>query len=215
MYIPPFTAETRSEECWRVIREHPLGLLVTHTAAGLEANHLPFLLDDTAGACGTLLAHVARANPIWTQVRDGDPVLVVFRGADGYISPNWYPSKQETHQHVPTWNYEAVHAHGRIRIRDEASFVRGMVARLTRQQEASQPVPWKMGDAPPDYLTEKLAQIVGLEVAISRLEGKRKLSQNRELRDFDGTVAALHAQGQRELADAMQRVRPAQAGDNA
>jgi transcriptional regulator len=113
MYLPPKFSETRREELFRVIREHPLGMLVTHTSSGLEANHLPFLLDEDPGAFGTLLAHVARANPVWREVGEGAEVLVVFRGAQGYISPNWYPSKPETHRHVPTWNYEVVHAHGR------------------------------------------------------------------------------------------------------
>jgi transcriptional regulator len=208
MYVPPFFSESSPEELRRIIREHPLGMLVTHAAAGLEANHLPFVLDEGRGASGTLLAHVARANPLWQDVRHGDSVLVLFRGAHGYISPSWYVSKQETHRHVPTWNYEVVHAHGRIRIHDDASFVRGMVARLTRQQEAGMPVPWKMSDAPADYLAEHLAHIVGLEIEITRLEGKRKLSQNREPRDFDSTVDALEERGDRELAEAMRRARP-------
>ncbi|WP_250340653.1 FMN-binding negative transcriptional regulator [Luteibacter flocculans] len=208
MYVPPLFTESRPEELRRIIQAHPLGMMVTNTAAGLEANHLPFVLDESRGAFGVLLAHVARANPIWQEVRNGDPVLVVFRGAQGYISPSWYASKQETHRHVPTWNYEIVHAHGRISIHDDESFVRGMVARLTRQQEASLPAPWKMSDAPADYLTEHLAHIVGLEIEISRLEGKRKLSQNREPRDFDSTLKALDEHGHRELAEAMRRARP-------
>src|SRR5690606_31266618 len=122
MYLPPLFAESRPEELHRILREHPLGMLVTQGSEGFEADHLPFLLDAGRGPLGTLLAHVARANPAWQQVKDGDPVLVVFRGAQGYISPNWYPSKQETHRHVPTWNYEAVHAHGRIRVRDDEKF---------------------------------------------------------------------------------------------
>ena len=150
---------------------------------------------------------MARANPVWQSVRDGDAVLVVFRGAQGYISPNWYPSKQETHRHVPTWNYEVVHAHGRIHVHDDEKYVRGVVARLTRQHEAGEPQPWKMGDAPADYLAEELAQIVGIEIELTRLEGKRKLGQNREQRDFDGTVRALEARGDIALASAMQRSR--------
>lgn len=207
MYAPPLFAESRPEELHRIIRQHPLGMLVTHTVAGLEANHLPFVLDASPGPAGTLLAHVARANPIWTEVRDGDPVLVVFRAAQGYISPNWYPSKHETHRHVPTWNYEIVHAHGRISIHDDETFVRGMVAKLTRQSEASEPRPWKMGDAPADYLAEQLHHIIGIEIELTRVEGKRKLSQNREPRDFEGAVDALDERGYAELAAAMKRGR--------
>ena len=208
MYLPSLFAESQPEELRRIIREHPLGTMVTNTVSGLEANHLPFVLDDSRRVPGILLAHVARTNTIWREVRDGDPVLVVFRGAQGYISPNWYLSKQETHRHVPTWNYEVVHVHGRIGIHDSEPFVRGVVGRLTRQQEKSLPVPWKMGDAPPDYLAEELTHIVGLEIEITRLEGKRKLSQNREPRDFASTVEALEKCGNLELAEAMRRVRP-------
>ena len=203
MYLPKLFAESRPEELHRLIREYPFGMLVTHTSSGLEASHLPFLLDDGRGAFGTLLAHIARANPLWTEVGDGGEVLVVFRGAHGYISPNWYASKHETHRHVPTWNYEVVHAHGRIHVRDDEKFVRGVVARLTREHEADQPYPWKMSDAPADYLSEELKQIVGIEVELMRVEGKRKLSQNRDARDFESTVRALEERGHQDLASAM------------
>ncbi|HEY0685711.1 MAG TPA: FMN-binding negative transcriptional regulator [Steroidobacter sp.] len=205
MYLPPHFAESRPEQLFRLIREYPLGMLVTHTSSGLEANHLPFLLDEERGAFGTLLAHVARANPIWQEVNDGAEVLVVFRGAHGYISPNWYPSKQETHRHVPTWNYEVVHAHGRIHVREDEKFVRGVVARLTRTHEAGEPRPWKMSDAPEDYIAELLSHIVGIEIELTRVEGKRKLSQNRDARDFEGTVRALEDRGRTDLASAMKR----------
>jgi transcriptional regulator len=205
MYLPEKFAESRPEELFRLMREHPLGMLVTHTASGLEANHLPFLVDEDRGASGTLLAHVARANPVWREVGDGAEVLVVFRGAQGYISPNWYPSKQETHRHVPTWNYEIVHGHGRIHVRDDEKFVRGVVARLTRANEAGEPQPWKMTDAPEDYIVEQLGHIVGIEVELTRVEGKRKLSQNRDLRDFGSTVSALEERGREDLASAMKR----------
>lgn len=209
MYLPSPFAESDPVELHRIIRQHPFGVLVTGGPAGLEANHLPFVLDGSRGPNGTLIAHVARANPVWTLLRDGDPVLVVFRGAHGYISPSWYASKQETHRHVPTWNYEAVHAHGRASIHDDEKAVRGMVARLTRQQESALPEPWKMSDAPADYLAEELGHIVGMEIEITRLEGKRKLSQNRDDRDFDSTVSALEGRGQHELAEAMTRARKA------
>lgn len=210
MYLPEHFAEARPEEVQHLIRAHPLGALVTHTARGLDANHVPFLLDapgDAADGPGTLLCHVARANTIWQDIADGDAVLVVFRGPQGYISPNWYPGKHDDPAQVPTWNYEVVHAHGRIRVRDEEPFVRGVVARLTRMHEAAQPAPWKMSDAPTDYLASQLAKIVGLEIAITRLEGKRKLSQNRDARDADGAASGLAASGQQALADAMRSTR--------
>jgi transcriptional regulator len=128
---------------------------------------------------------------------------VIFRGHDGYISPSWYPSKHETHRHVPTWNYEVVHAHGKLRVVHDEKFVRGVVARLTRRHEAGEAHPWKMGDAPADYLDQMLKMIVGIEVEITRLEGKRKLGQNRDARDLEGAVRALGERGQTQLASAM------------
>lgn len=209
MYQPAQFAEHRPEEWHRLIREHPLGMLVTATAAGLEAEHLPFVLEAERGPSGTLLAHVARANPVWCAVAEGDAVMVVFRGVQGYISPNWYPSKHEHHRHVPTWNYEVVHVHGRIRVLDDTNAVRGAVAKLTRQSEAGEPVPWKMGDAPADYLASELAHIVAIEIAIERIEGKRKLSQNRDERDFRNVVETLEQRGELALAEAMREARPA------
>lgn len=207
MYSPLLFAESRPEELHRIVREHPFGMLVTCRATGLEADHLPFLLDAERGPWGTLLAHVARSNPIWREVRDGDAVMVVFHGPQGYISPNWYPGKQETHRHVPTWNYEAVHAHGTFRVHDDEKFLRGVVGRLTRMHEADQPTPWRMGDAPADYLADALGQIVGIEVELTRIEGKRKLSQNRDTRDFESTIQALEDRGRSDLAGAMRRTR--------
>ena len=203
MYLPPQFAEPRVEELHRIVREHPLGMLVRHTDAGLEADHLPFLLEPGQGAAGTLIAHVARANPLWREIGEGGDVLVVFRGVQGYISPNWYPGKHETHRRVPTWNYEVVHAHGTIHVREDETFVRGIVARLTREHEAGQPVPWKMGDAPADYLSQMLGQIVGIEVRLTRLDGKRKLSQHHERRDREGAIQGLESQGRHGLAQAM------------
>jgi transcriptional regulator len=200
MYIPAHFAETRPEELARIIRAHPLGMLVTHDAQGLDANHIPFEFDPDAGAHGLLTAHVARANPIWRQCAEGADVMVVFRGAEGYISPSWYPSKHETHRQVPTWNYEVVHAYGRLAVRDDEKFVRGIVARLTRTHEANEPKPWKMGDSAPEYIDEMLKAIVGIEIAVTSLVGKRKLSQNKEARDRLGAVEALAERGHAELA---------------
>lgn len=203
MYIPAHFAESRPEALHALMTEYPLGALVTRGRDGLDANHLPFELDTAAGPHGTLRAHVARANPLWQDVTDGDEVLVIFRAEDAYISPNWYPSKHETHRQVPTWNYRVVHAHGRITIRDDERYVRGLVARLTRRHEAAQPVPWKMGDAPPDYIEAMLKAIVGIEIGITRLEGKLKLSQNREERDRENAGGMLIEAGQIELGRAM------------
>ncbi|QWT18782.1 FMN-binding negative transcriptional regulator [Bacillus sp. NP157] len=207
MYTPPLFTETDTATLIALIRANALGVLVTHAHGSLDANHIPFIVDETRGPAGVLIAHVARANSMWTAVADGDAVMVVFRGAQGYVSPNWYPSKHETHRHVPTWNYEVVHVHGTIRVIDDEKFVRGAVARLTREHESRLPAPWKMSDAPADYLAEELAHIVGIEIDIARLEGKRKLSQNRDARDFEGAVAGVEGSGNPGLAYAMRVAR--------
>ena len=205
MYLPPHFEETRAEELHRVIREHPLGVLVLNGLNGLDANHLPFELSLDKGESGHLLAHVARANPLWQEAKDGDEALVIFRGADAYISPNWYPSKHEFHRQVPTWNYQAVHVHGKIRIRDDERFVRGVVARLTRMHEArtGSNKPWKMADSPGEYIDQMLSAIVGIEIEITRLVGKWKLGQNREERDRIGAAEELRARGEQVIAAAM------------
>lgn len=203
MYLPPQFAEPRAEEVQRIVREHPLGMLVRHTGAGLEADHLPFLFDPGQGEHGALIAHVARANPVWRELADGSQVLVVFRGAHGYISPNWYPAKQQTHRFVPTWNYEVVHAHGSLHVHDDEKFVRGVVAQLTRRHEADQPQPWKMGDAPADYLATQLGNIVGIEIRLSRLQAKRKLNQHHQQPEREGAIQGLESAGNPGLAQAM------------
>lgn len=203
MYIPPQFAETRIEELHRIVREHALGVLITNSSAGLDANHLPFMLEVDHEGHGVLIAHVARGNPLWRELQDSQEALVVFRGVQGYITPSWYPGKHETHRRVPTWNYEVVHAHGTLHVRDDEKFVRGVVARLTRQHEAGQAQPWKMGDAPADFLTEELKHIVGIEMRIERLIGKRKLNQHHEQRDREGAIQGLEASGHQGLAQAM------------
>lgn len=203
MYVPAHFSESNPEVLHALITEHPFGTLVTNGKSGLDANHIPFRLLTGDGTPGTLQAHVARANPLWQDVADGDEVLAIFRAGDAYISPTWYPSKHEHHKQVPTWNYVVVHAHGRIRIRDDEKFVRGLVAQLTRTHEANEPTPWKMGDAPADYLEGLLTAIVGIEIEITRLVGKRKLSQNKEERDIRGAAETLRARESHEIGDAM------------
>jgi transcriptional regulator len=203
MYIPAHFDEPRTEVLHDLVRQYPFGMLVTHGASGLDANHIPFELDPQQGEMGMLTAHVARANPLWQDVANGDDVMVVFRVADAYVSPNWYPSKHEFHKQVPTWNYMVVHAYGRITIRDDERFVRGMVARLTRTHEASQPTPWKMTDSPTEFIDTMLKAIVGLEVEITRLVGKLKLSQNKDVDDIRGAGNALKTKGDGVIGDAM------------
>jgi transcriptional regulator len=203
MYIPAHFDEPRTEVLHTLIEENPFGILFTHGKSGMDANHIPFELKAAEGTCGVLHAHVARANPVWQDVADGDEVLVVFRAGDAYISPSWYPSKHEFHKQVPTWNYRVVHAYGRISIHDDERYVRGVVGRLTRTHEASQPKPWKMTDSPADYIDAMLKAIVGVEIEITRLVGKIKLGQNKDVRDIRGAGAALNEQGENVVGDAM------------
>ena len=201
MYIPDHFSIKNLATLHGIIQSHPLGVLVSTTPEGLDANHIPFELDP---ARGLLTAHVARANPVWQQCRDGADVMVIFRGNESYISPNWYPRKHETHRQVPTWNYEVVHVHGRLTVQDDERFVRGVVARLTREHESSEPKPWRMGDSAPEYIDAMLRAIVGIEVAITRMDGKAKLSQNREERDRLSAAEALIQRGHAQLGKAMQ-----------
>lgn len=212
MYVPPHFDESRPEVLFDLIEKNPLGILFSNGKSGLDANHIPFHLARGQGEHGTLACHVARNNPLWQDLSDGDEVLVVFRAADAYISPQWYPSKHEFHKQVPSWNYLVAHAHGRVTIRDDEPFVRRNVALLTKTHEASQPVPWKMGDAPRDYTDMMLKAIVGIEIGITRLVGKAKLSQNKEVRDIEGAGHALNDLGSRTIGEAMLAAARAKAG---
>ena len=204
MYVPAHFEETRADELHRLIREYPLGILVTGHDGLLDANHLPFELELSAER-PLLRAHVARNNPVW-QESDGEDVLVIFRGEHAYVSPNWYPSKHEAHRQVPTWNYQVVHVRGRLKVMDEERFVRGVVGRLTRTHEASEAKPWKMSDSTPEFISGMLANIVGIEVEIREIVGKSKLSQNKDDRDRLGAAERLEQLGISELSAAMRSV---------
>ena len=205
MYLPSHFEEAREEELLRTIAAYPFGALIVNGPNGLDANHLPFVIDEASGNPRKLLAHVARANPLWKEAKDGDEALVIFRAADAYISPNWYPSKHELHRQVPTWNYRVVHVHGRLHIRDDERFVRGVVARLTRIHEAQtgSPKPWKMTDSSPEYIEQMIANIVGIEVEVASMVGKWKLSQNKEERDRVNAAEELRKRGEQEISAAM------------
>ena len=199
MYTPKHFVETRVEALHGLIRAYPFATLVTRAADGLTANHLPFELVGEV-----LHGHVARGNEL-AQL-DGAEVLLVFQGPDGYISPNWYPSKHETGREVPTWNYAVVHVHGRLRVIDDATWMRRLLETLTDHHEAGQPQPWKVSDAPDDHIETSLRAIVGLEVSIDRIEGKFKLSQNHPARNRAGVIAGLRERdgdGDAELAEWM------------
>jgi transcriptional regulator len=190
MYLPKHFEETRVETLHELIRAHPLGALVTLTPGGLDANHIPFEVDPDPAPLGTLRGHVARVNPVW-RVAGEVEALVLFQGPETYISPSWYPTKQETAKVVPTWNYVVVHAHGHVRFIEDRAWLRAFVERLTTRHEAGRRDPWKVTDAPPDYIDRQLDAIVGLEVPIGRLIGKWKVSQNRPPADRAGVVEGL------------------------
>jgi transcriptional regulator len=172
-----------------LIGAHPLAHLVRAGGGdhGLDADPVPLLLDASGER---LQGHVARANPL-SQLAAGTPVLAIFGGAQAYVSPNWYPSKAEHHRVVPTWNYATVHVHGTFELHDDPAWVHELVTRLTARQEAAQPRPWAVSDAPPEYIQQMLRAIVGIEVRISRVVGKFKASQNRSAADREGVVAGL------------------------
>jgi len=193
MYLPRHFEETRTEVLHALLQAHPLGLLVTTDADGAPvANAIPFLLDAGRGPLGTLVAHVARANPVWQQAA-GRPALVVFQGPQGYISPSGYPAKAEHGKVVPTWNYAMVQARGPLQVLDDPVALRALVGRLTERHEAGLPRPWAVDDAPADYVDTMLRAIVGLEIPLTALAGKYKLSQNRPAADRAGVQAALDA----------------------
>lgn len=210
MYVPLHFQEDKLESLHGLITEYPLGTLVVQGAGGLNANHIPFAFHPGGGEQGMLLAHVARANPVWQSIASSDEVLVIFQGSNAYVSPNWYPSKRVSHRQVPTWNYRAVHAYGKAKVRHDEKFLRGIVARLTRSHEAlaGSAEPWKITDAPPDYIDEMLAVIVGLEITITKIIGKSKLSQNKSEDDRMGVAKALVRQGDHEMGAAMQPSSP-------
>ena len=191
MYVPKPFEENREDVLHALIRAHPLGALVTAGAdGGLDANHIPFLLKT--GAAGTVLhAHVARANPVWRTLESQPRVLVIFQGMEAFITPSWYETKKETGKMVPTWNYAVVHAHGSVRLHPEAEWLRRHVGELTHSQEAGRAEPWKVEDAPVEFIDKLVGAIVGLEIAVERLAGKWKLSQNQVARDREGVVVGL------------------------
>jgi transcriptional regulator len=205
MYTPTHFKEERPEALHQLVHDHPLGLLITQGAQGLDANPLPFLLDAEPGTPGVLRAHVARANPVWREARSDAETLVVFQGPQAYISPNWYPSKADNGKAVPTWNYITVQARGRLVIRDDADWLRAFVTRLTQRHEATQAKPWTLGDAPADYIEAMLRAIVGIEIELSSLSGKWKMSQNHPLANREGVVRGLREQGSEAAAAWVER----------
>jgi transcriptional regulator len=194
MYIPPCNAETDLASLQSLIAAHPLGAWVTQSSTGLTANHIPFLIDRSRGPFGCLRAHVARANPIWRELSAGQESLVIFQGPQSYITPNWYPTHSSSGQVVPTWNYVLVHARGIAQVHQDPDWILKAISDLSAQQEAGQASPWKVADAPADYIERLARAVVGIEIPLDSLIGKWKLSQDEAHADRLGTVAGLNSQ---------------------
>lgn len=193
MYIPQQFEETRIEVLHHLMKSHPLAAWVTLADTGLVVNHVPFQIDESDGQFGTLRAHLPRANPVWGQLSSTVEAVAIFQGPESYVSPSWYPSKQVNGKVVPTWNYAVVHAHGQPRLIEDADWLLNHLEALTDEHEASQARPWKVADAPKDFTDRLLAALVGIEIPISRMEGKWKVSQNRLPADRLGVIAGLES----------------------
>jgi transcriptional regulator len=206
MYTPASFRESRIDVLQDLMRAYPFATAVANGVNGLVANHMPFEVAGNA----LLHGHVARGNELAKM--DGAEVLLVFKGPDGYISPNWYPSKHETGREVPTWNYAVVHVHGRLQVIDDAAWKRGLLDVLTDHHEVTQPAPWHVADAPADHVEKMLDAIVGVAVTIERIEGKFKLSQNHPPRNQAGVIDGLrerNSDGDAELAQLMVHMKEA------
>jgi transcriptional regulator len=195
MYIPAHFEETRAELLHRLMRQHPLGTLVTLESGGLNANHIPFEFDAGPAPFGVLRAHVPRANPVWREASAEVDALVVFQGPQTYITPSWYATKQETGRAVPTYNYMVVHAYGPLRVIDDAVWLRAHLERLTGHFENRRAHPWKVSDAPDEYIAKLLPALVGIEIPITRLLGKWKVSQNQPQANRVGVERGLRESG--------------------
>jgi len=178
------------------MQQSGLATLITNTAAGLIATHLPLLLDEDRGEHGTLIGHVSRANMQWRESDPNADALIIFSGPDTYVTPSWYPAKQDTGRVVPTWNYSAIHAYGRVEFFEDTERLRDIVTRLTNKFEAAFAKPWQVTDAPANYIDGQLKAIVGFEMPIARIEGKLKFNQNRSAADRGGVVQGLRELGQ-------------------
>ena len=206
MYEPPHFRETRPEILHGLIRAHPLGLLICNGAEGPVANAIPFLLDAPSGLNdglppnGRLRAHLAKANPQWQLLADNpaSPVLIVFQGTDAYVTPSWYETKRETGKVVPTWNYCMVQASGIARVHEDAEWLHKQITALTQGHEGKRAAPWAVTDAPDSYIQSQIRGIVGVEIEISAISGKWKMSQNRNEADRKGVIEGV---GDPEVSD--------------
>ena len=201
MYLPKHFEQPDTEAMARLLAAHPLATLAWQSGDGLTAEHLPLMWDraDGDGPLGTLRGHVARANPVWREAA-GAEVLAAFQGPQAYITPSWYPSKAANAKVVPTWNYAVVHLRGTLRVIEDAAWLRALVGRLTDVHEASRTQRWQVDDAPADYIEQMLRAIVGIEIEVTSLQGKWKLSQNRDAADRAGVKNGLRHDGHEDLS---------------
>jgi transcriptional regulator len=190
VYLPPAFTETRPAVLVAHIEQHDFGLLVSHGAAGLVASHIPFLVERRDEELH-LLCHLARPNPQVEELRQGGEALAIFSGPHAYVSPSWYADGPS----VPTWNYADVHAYGTVRLIEDEDWLRGLLNHLSDRHEAGSPAPWRMQDLPESYLKGMLKGIIGLDITVTRLEGKFKLSQNRPAADRPRVITALERRG--------------------
>ena len=193
MHTPKHFEEPRLEILHDLIRKQSLATLVVMGSKGLNANHLPLYLSEARGPLGTLRGHVSRSNLVWKDVDLAVEALAIFSGPDAYITPNWYATKRETGEAVPTWNYVVVHAYGLLRVIEDPAWLRSHLEELTHHKESGYPEPWTLADAPADYIARMLGGTVGLEIEVSRIEGKWKVSQNQPESNRKGVIAGLEA----------------------
>ncbi len=204
MYIPRVFDEPDIAVMHELIRACPLATLVTLTAAGIEANHIPLLLLEQAAPRGMLCGHVARSNPLWREHTESAEVLAIFHGPQNYVTPSWYATKAESGKVVPTWNYASVHARGKLTVRDDAQWLRPHLEMLTAHNEKSFEHPWAVEDAPREFTDKLIEAIVGIEIVITDLKGKWKVSQNRPPADRVSVVDGLRTHGHAEMAELVQ-----------
>jgi transcriptional regulator len=203
MYVPAHFKQEGIPALHEAIRRSGLATLITLGEDGLEASHIPMLIESDPEPFGTLHGHIARANFQWKRAKTSVQALAIFLGPNAYITPSWYPTKRQTGKVVPTWNYVAVHAYGTITFFDDASDLRRVVTKLTEMHEVNRSAPWEVADAPTEFIDSMLKGIVGFKLAIARLEGKWKLSQNRSAEDIAGVRDGLHADGRDDITAIM------------
>lgn len=191
MYLPKHFEQQDLESLTALVKAYPLGTLVTQLEGTIEANHIPFLLEGTLATGGKLIGHVAKGNPVWKDITSAQESLIIFQGPEAYITPNWYPSKQVHHQVVPTYNYAVLHLYGTLSVTHDEAAKRRIVESLTTSMEQARQSMWRVSDAPDDYIEKMLNAIVGIELTITRIQAKWKVSQNRDAADREGVARGL------------------------